>query len=322
MAASAAILGCAGITLTPDEARFLRDADPFGFILFARNYADKDQLKRLVADLRAAVGRPAPVLVDQEGGRVERFTGPGWSTWENAGPGLAALPDLAARKAAMRQRFRTIGADLRAVGIDVNCAPLCDIARPETHPRLAERMYGTTADEVAEIARAAAEGLEEAGVLPVMKHMPGHGRAPLDTHEALPRVSASLEALRETDLAPFRALADLPMGMSVHIVFDALDPERPVTLSPKAIATLRAETGFDGLLMTDDISMGALQGSYADRAAQALDAGCDLVLHCNGDRAEMTDLMRAVPKLEGRAAERAAAVLARRALLAPELAGV
>ena len=307
MSTRACILGCEGPTLGASEAARLRALTPWGFILFARNVESPAQVARLVADLRAAVGWPAPVLIDQEGGRVQRLTPPHWRAWP---PPLDPVPGD--RIAAFAARGRAIGAELAALGIDVNCAPVADIAGPDTHPFLHNRCYGTDVASVTACARALAEGLLAAGVLPVMKHLPGHGRARADSHAELPRVTAPLQVLRDSDFAPFRALADLPLAMTAHVVYDALDPDRPATLSPAAIAAIRADIGFDGLLMTDDISMGALSGPVGALAAAAIAAGCDIVLHCNGDAGEAEAVADAVGPLTGRAAARAAVALALR----------
>ena len=317
-APAAMILGCAGPRLDPDEAAFLADADPWGFILFARNVEGPAQVAALVTDLRAAVGRRAPVLIDQEGGRVARLGPPHWTGWPDAGPHMAAIPPLH-RAEAMRRRYRVIGAELAALGIDVNCAPMVDLVRPDTHAALAPRMYGSVPAEVAALGRAVADGLMQAGVLPVLKHIPGHGRTPLDSHEALPRVAADLATLEAEDFAPFRALADLGLGMTAHIVYEALDAERPATLSPVVIRAIRGAIGFGGLLMSDDISMGALSGPLHDRAAAAIAAGCDVVLHCNGDRAETAAVAGAVPRLSGAALRRAEAALAARDALSGDM---
>lgn len=312
---AAAILGCAGPGLLPEEAAFFRAADPWGFILFSRNVEAPGQLRRLTAALRDSVGRDAPVFIDQEGGRVQRLRPPHWRQW---------LPPLeqtrtagAAAARAMWLRMRIIAAELRDVGIDANCAPVADLPTPATHPFLLNRCYGAGLDEVVAVARAAAEGLLAGGVLPVMKHMPGHGRAAADTHLQLPTVEAPLEGLRATDFAAFRALADLPMAMTAHVIFPALDPAAPVTLSPVALAAMRAETGFDGLLMTDDLSMEALSGPIGTRASAAVAAGCDLALHCNGALPEMEAVVAAAGRLTPAAATRAAAALARRTVPAP-----
>lgn len=278
LAASATILGPSGPVLDADEAAFFRDADPFGFILFARNVEDPDQLRRLTGDLRAAVGRDAPVLVDQEGGRVQRLRAPHWREWLPPLDQMAATTGPAQARA-LWLRYRLIAHELRAVGIDADCAPTGDIAGPGTHPFLRNRCFGSDAATVMAAARTCADGLLAGGVLPVMKHLPGHGRAVVDSHLHVPRVKAPLDELDRTDLAPFVALADLPMAMTAHIVFDAVDPSRPATASPGAIRLIRDRIGFDGLLMTDDLSMEALSGSLGDRAAAGIAAGCDIALY-------------------------------------------
>lgn len=315
MAQAACILGCEGPRLGRDEAAFFAGAEPWGFILFARNVESPDQLRRLTGDLRAALGREAPVLVDQEGGRVQRLGAPHWRQWrppldqvQAAGPGCAPR--------SMELRARLIAHELREAGIDVNCAPSGDIAEDVTHAFLRNRCYGTTVAGVTAVARAVAEGLAAGGVLPVMKHLPGHGRSALDTHLALPAVDAARTALQAHEFAPFKALSDLPMAMTAHIVFSAYD-DRPATQSPRLVAAIRDEIGFGGLLMTDDISMQALGGDVAARARLALAAGCDLVLHCNGDMAEMEAVTAACGALEGSALDRADAALAARRPAAP-----
>lgn len=322
MGGAACILGCASETLGPDERRFFAEADPWGFILFARNIAAPDQLRRLTGDLRMAVGREAPIFIDQEGGRVARLRPPHWRDWPPALDQMAAMAP-ARRARAMWLRYRIIAAELAAVGIDGNCAPLADIATPGTHPVLRNRCYGTEADSVITLARSVAQGLLEGGTLPVLKHIPGHGRATVDSHLDLPRVSASRAALDASDFAAFRALADLPLGMTAHIVYDCLDPERPATQSAAVIGVIRDEIGFDGLLMTDDISMSALSGGIGERSAAARAAGCDVILHCNGERAEMEAAVAAAGSLAGLAASRAErALAARRAPAGTELAAL
>lgn len=307
----AAIFGLAGADLAPQERDFFRDYDPFGFILFARNVEDPDQLRRLTTDLREAVGREAPILIDQEGGRVQRLRAPHWREWQPPLDLIARLgPDAAAR--AMELQARIIAAELRAVGIDANCAPVADVARPETHPFLKNRCYGTGPEAVARIARAVSDGYLAGGVLPVVKHLPGHGRAVTDSHLDLPTVRASREELNEVDFWPFRALADLPMAMTAHIVFTALDPEAPATQSPEMIRLIREEIGFHGLLMTDDLNMEALSGSPGARAAASLAAGCDIALHCKGDFAQMQDVAAAAGGMGEGARTRAAHALAQR----------
>lgn len=288
------ILGCHGPRLSPEEAAFYAEADPWGFILFARNVETPAQVAALVADLRSAVGREAPVLIDQEGGRVQRLGPPHWRSWLPPLDQVArAGRDGAARS--MYLRYRLIAHDLRALGIDVNCAPCADIATDDTHPFLRNRCYGTELSPVTGIARAVATGLMAGGVLSVVKHIPGHGRAVVDSHAGLPRVDAAPEDLVATDFAAFRALADLPLGMTAHVVYSAFD-SAAATVSPRMIRLIRDEIGFDGLLMTDDLSMGALGGTIAGRCRAALAAGCDVILHCNGDMAEM----RAVAETAGR----------------------
>ena len=310
MAPRAVILGCGGPELTPAERRFFAEAAPWGFILFARNVADPAQLGRLTGELRDSVGRDAPVLIDQEGGRVARMRGPAWREWLPALDECERLP-AGLRAQAMRLRYRLIAEELRAVGIDVNCAPVLDLARAETHAVIRNRCYGSDPVEVAATGRAVAEGLMAGGVLPVMKHMPGQGRAALDTHHELPVVAAERAALA-ADFAPFRALRDLPLAMTGHVVFSAIDPEAPATQSPAVVRLMREEIGFGGLLMTDDLSMKALGGGFAERAARAFAAGCDVALHCNGDPGEMAGVVSAAPELAGVAAARAEAALALR----------
>jgi beta-N-acetylhexosaminidase len=310
---TAAIFGCAGLALSADEAAFFRDADPFGFILFARNVEAPDQVRRLTAALREAVGREAPILIDQEGGRVQRLRAPHWREWSPPLDLVAEAGSVALAAAEMRARMRAIAAELRAVGIDANCAPVCDVARADTHPFLRNRCYGSDPATVAALARAAADGLAEGGVLPVMKHLPGHGLSRIDTHLALPTVQADLESLRAVDFAPFRALADLPMAMTAHLVFAALDPGLPATQSPTMIRLIRDEIGFQGLLMTDDLNMQALSGSLGARTRRSLSAGVDIALQCNGDLAEMVEVAGAAGDMGPATLSRARAALALRA---------
>lgn len=308
----AAIFGCLGPVLSQDERDFFRDADPFGFIVFARNVDTPDQLRRLTSDLRAAVVRDAPVLVDQEGGRVQRLRAPHWREW--APPLETALAAGSPAKAAeiLALRARIIGAELRAVGIDANCAPIADIASDHTHPFLRNRCVGTTAAAVTEIARSVADAYLDAGVLPVMKHLPGHGRSRADTHHDLPCVTATAEALIASDFAPFRALGDLPMAMTAHIVYAAFDRVHPATQSPAMIQVIRDVIGFQGLLITDDLNMQALPGTLAERTAAARMAGCDIALHCNGEMDEMVAVAGAAGAMSDATRARAKAALARR----------
>lgn len=327
---TAAIFGCIGPRLLPDEHAFFRETDPFGFIVFARNVETPDQLYRLTSDLRAAVGRDAPVLVDQEGGRVQRLRGPFWREWVPPLDVITAAPDLATACRIMALRATLIAQELRSVGIDANCAPVADIATDATHPFLRNRCYGSDAAAVTAIARAVADASLAAGVLPVVKHMPGHGRAAGDTHHDLPAVITDAPTLQTTDFAPFRALADLPMAMTAHVVFAAYDPSSPATQSPRVVNVIRRDIGFDGLLMTDDLNMQALSGTLSDRTLRSMQAGCDLALHCNGEIAEMQDVATAAGPMSAKTQARAAAALARRitpprgdtAALLQELAGL
>lgn len=314
---AAVIFGCAGPTLAAAERDFFCDADPLGFILFQRNCESPAQVRRLVVELREAVGRSdAPVLVDQEGGRVARLKPPHWPAYPSAAT-IAALGGRRAAEAAW-MAARLIADDLSALGITVDCFPVLDVPAAGSHNVIGDRAYGTTADIVAALGRAAAEGLLAGGVLPVMKHMPGHGRALVDSHHALPRVTAPRAELETTDFASFRTLAHLPWGMTAHVVYEAIDPDRPATLSPPVISeVIRASIGFDGLLLTDDLSMQALGGSYAARTQAALGAGCDVVLHCNGEPGEMTEIAGVVPPLTAKAAERLARGEAMRGMVQP-----
>lgn len=306
---AAAILGVEGLAPSPWERGFLREADPWGFILFGRNVEAPDQLRRLTYSLRDLVGREAPVLIDQEGGRVQRMRPPHWRQH------LPALDQMRAASDPLRAQWvrnRLIAAELREVGIDVNCAPLADLVEEETHPILLNRLYGEDVSTVAAAARACAEGLLAGGVLPVLKHLPGYGRARVDSHLALPRVSEPREALEARDFAPFRALADLPFGMTAHIVLDAVDPENPCTTSPDAIRLIREGIGFQNCLMTDDVGMEALSGPVRDRASASIRAGVDLVLQCNGEPPDMEAAVEGAGTLRGEAEARADRALALR----------
>lgn len=313
MTARAAIFGLAGPALGAGERAFFAEADPWGFILFARNVESPAQLARLTADLRDVVGRDAPVLIDQEGGRVQRLRPPHWRRWE---PVLRLFDgaDEAAAIEAARLRYRIIAAELRAVGIDIDCMPLLDVPAPEAHQIIGDRALGDDAAAVARRGRAVCDGLRAGGVLPVIKHLPGHGRALVDSHEALPRVNAPRATLEAVDFAAFRPLAHEALGMTAHVIYEAIDPENCATLSPAVVGAIRQEIGFDGLLMTDDLSMGALSGTMAGRVTGSLAAGCDVVLHCNGERAEMDVIAAHAPRLSGDALRRAARAEAERGL--------
>lgn len=285
------IYGCSGPRLNADEKRFFRDADPFGFILFARNVENPDQLRRLTDDLRECTGRAdAPVLIDQEGGRVRRMRPPVWAEYPSMRP-FGELwqrnPDKAARL--LRLNTLLLDADLRAAGVSVNCTPVLDVPVEGAHDVIGNRAFSTDPVCVAALGRIAYDACLEGQILPVIKHLPGHGRSHVDSHHALPVVDAPLDDLRGTDFLPFRSLKDAVFGMTAHIVFPSIDGDIPATQSATVIREIiRGELGFSGILMTDDLSMKALKGDFTTRARIALEAGCDLVLHCNGDMAEMT----------------------------------
>lgn len=303
----AAVLGCAGPRLNEAERAFFREANPYGFILFARNVEAPDQVRALVEDLRATVGRPeTPVLIDQEGGRVQRLKPPHW----RAAPPQRRFGDLFVRNARQAEEglvanTRLIAAELTALGIDVDCLPLLDVPVSGAHDIIGDRAFAEDPQTVATLGRIVCRTLREGGVMPIIKHIPGHGRARADSHLELPVVDAPLAELRARDFAPFRALAsEACWAMTAHVVYTAVDADAPATTSAKVIRdVIRGEIGFDGPLVSDDLSMKALSGSFADRTRAALAAGCDLVLHCNGDRAEMDEIVGACAPL-GAAAER------------------
>lgn len=290
----AAILGCAGPELTADERAFFRDADPLGFILFARNVDTPERTRRLAEDLRSSVARAdAPILIDQEGGRVARLRPPHW----RKAPPARLLGTLYARDPdqgleATRLNSRLLAADVASVGCDVDCLPVLDIAFPETHAVIGDRAYADQPEPVAALGRAAAEGLLAEGVMPVIKHIPGHGRATVDSHEKLPTVGAPRDLLERTDFVPFKLLADLPWAMTGHLLFEAIDPAACITVSERGVReVIRGHIGFDGLLLSDDLSMQALGGTLGERASRALAAGCDVALHCNGRMDEMVEVV-------------------------------
>ena len=306
----AVIFGCSGPALTEAERDFFRAADPLGFILFARNCKTPGQVRTLTGTLRDCVGRDqAPVLIDQEGGRVQRLRPPHWRD----APAAAAFgridaddPDRA--RAAVRLNARLIAAELAALGIDVDCLPVLDVPAAGAHDIIGDRAFARDPAVVAELGRAACEGLIAGGVLPVIKHIPGHGRATADSHASLPRVAAAAEDLAAMDFGPFRALNDMPWAMTAHVVYESIDATAPATLSPVVVGgTIRGDIGFDGLLLTDDISMGALDGPMAVRTAQSLAAGCDVVLHCNGEMTEMDEIAAVAPEMTAAALARLAA---------------
>lgn len=296
----AVVFGIAGTILTADEKAFLRDADPLGFILFGRNCEEPDAIRGLTAELRNTVGRDdAPVLIDQEGGPVMRLRPPIWHDAPAAQTlGNLYLDDPDRAINATRALGSMFGAELLELGIDVDCAPVADLARPETTDAIGTRAYSDNPQIVAVLARAMAEGLQQEGCLPVIKHIPGHGRAQVDSHQVLPHVSADREALQTTDFSVFTELCDLPLGMSAHVVFEAFDPDDPATTSRTVIEQLiRGHIGFDGFLFSDDIVMSALSGSPSERTRRVLEAGCDAVLHCSGELSEMIDVAAAAEPL-------------------------
>jgi len=313
--ARAFITGLAGLALTADERGFLREARPWGLILFKRNVESPPQVARLVEEFLDAAGhRDAAVLIDQEGGRVQRLQPPHWPQYPpGAAYGALYLQNRTAGLRAAWLGARLIAADLHPLGINVDCLPLADVPVPGSDSVIGDRAYGATPGQVAAIAGAVAEGLQAGGVLPVLKHIPGHGRATADSHVRLPTVNAPRAELEVADFAAFRPLQRLPLGMTAHVVFTACDPVLPVTTSVTMIRdVIRGFIGFDGLLMSDDVSMGALSGSIGERSRAALAAGCDVVLHCNGKLDEMQAVAAAAPELGGEAGRRAAAAMAAR----------
>lgn len=300
--------------LTDAEKLFFERIDPLGFILFQRNCETPEQVKALVESMRATVGRRVPVLIDQEGGRVQRLRPPHWTRR----PAMAQYGRLAARDADLARRAATlharlIAADLLALGIDVDCAPVLDVPVAGVTEAIGDRAISSDPQIVASLGRAVRDALLAGGVMPVIKHLPGHGRALVDSHGDLPVVRASRGELAGVDLVPFKALADSPWGMTCHCVYSSVDPVLPATRSPKVIAELiRGEIGFDGVLVTDDLSMGALSGGFDERSRTALAAGCDLALHCNGKMAEMEGVTLGVGPISDATAVRLARAETRR----------
>ena len=297
---SAAIYGCAGRELSDWERGFFAETNPLGLILFARNVDTPDQVRALTEAFRTIVDRAdAPVLIDQEGGRVQRLKPP---TWRQAPPprlfGRLAERDLRLAVEAVRLNARLLAHELLSLGITVDCAPLLDLSLKNTHAVIGDRAFASDPSLVATLARAACEGFLGGGVVPVVKHIPGHGRASVDSHLELPSVDTPRSELSRTDFAAFRALADAPWAMTAHVVYDAVDPDRPATVSPTVIEeVIRGEIGFDGLLVSDDLSMQALSGTLSERTAGALAAGCDVALHCNGESTEMQQVAEAASPL-------------------------
>src|SRR6266403_127349 len=309
------ITGVSGSELSAEEREFIRSERPWGFILFKRNIETPSQVLRLVTELRKEIGDPeAPVLIDQEGGRVQRLSPPHSPAYP-AGAVFGVLYDIdpTLGLTAARLSTRLIAADLIETGVTVDCLPLADVPVAGADAVIGNRAYGTEPGKVAAIARAVTDGLEQGGILPVLKHIPGHGRATADTHFSLPGVDTPEDELNRTDFAAFQPLADLPMAMTAHVVFSALDPAHPATTSATIVKqVIRGVIGFQGLLMSDDVSMNALAGSVAERTRAIFNAGCDLVLHCNGKLEEMHEVAAETPELSGETLQRARRALAAR----------
>lgn len=309
----AGIFGLEGTSLNEREKRFFTEVNPLGFILFSRNCESIEQVKQLNASLRELLGRDdILILIDQEGGRVARLKPPEWRKTPSAGH-FAHIADssIAAAKAAVYANARLIARELHALGINVNCAPVADVPVKDAHDIIGDRAYGDDPHQISILAARMADGLLDGGVLPVLKHIPGHGRANADSHESLPEVTEDLPTLQRSDFIPFKALSYLPLGMTAHILYTALDSRIPATLSPKIIEFIRKDIGFDNLLMSDDISMKALKGDIGELTAMSLDAGCDIVLHCNGKMEEMRKVAAALQPLKDKAELRFERALAR-----------
>jgi beta-N-acetylhexosaminidase len=310
----AVIFGCAGLELTSEEIAFFAETNPIGFILFARNCDNPEQVKRLTQHLRECIkSETAPILIDQEGGRVARLRPPHWRL-PPAGQVFAEMAqrDLATAYEALTLNVRLIGQELRELGINVDCLPVLDLPQTDADPVIGDRAYGSEPDQVAALGRIACTALMQEGVLPVLKHIPGHGRANVDSHKALPVVDTDQVELSQTDFMPFKVLADMPLAMTAHVIYNALDADQPATTSKRVVQEfIRGEILFDGLLMTDDLSMQALTGSFAERTRASLDAGCDVVLHCNGDMSEMSEVADTVSDMSDEADDRLTRALAR-----------
>ncbi|MBW8733037.1 MAG: beta-N-acetylhexosaminidase [Asticcacaulis sp.] len=317
MATHACIFGFSGLELTAEEKDFFAEAQPAGFILFRRNVDTPEQVKALTASLRAVARHEPMILIDQEGGRVRRLRPPHWPDYPPAALFVQVANDREEERGLVRLGARLMANDLFDLGINVDCAPVLDVPQPGAHDIIGDRAYGLTPEDVAAMGRAACEGLLAGGVLPVIKHIPGHGRAGADSHAALPIVDASLDELLNIDFVPFTATADMPLAMTAHVLYTAIDRKHPATTSKKCIRVIRDTIGFDGLIMCDDLSMNALSGELKARAKASLKAGCDVLLHCNGQLDQMKDVFDATPKLKGRARDRFDAAM-KRLLRTPE----
>lgn len=313
----ACIFGCSGLELSQDEAAFFAQVRPLGFILFRRNIDTPTQVKALVAALRATVPHEVLILIDQEGGRVRRLRPPHWPDYPPAFRYAQIGNDPSERRELARLGARLMAHDLFELGVNADCAPVMDVRQPGAHDIVGDRAYGQTAQEVAVMARAACEGLLAGGVLPVVKHVPGHGRAGADSHHDLPVVDASLDDLKAVDFYPFQVNADMPLAMTAHVLYTAIDAKNPATTSKACLKRVRGDIGFDGLLITDDLSMNALSGSLGKRARKSFKAGVDVALHCSGVLSEMREVADETPWLKGKAKRRADAAL-RRLVRVPE----
>ncbi|WP_443747260.1 beta-N-acetylhexosaminidase [Asticcacaulis solisilvae] len=317
MATRACIFGLSGLELTTEEKDFFADAQPAGFILFRRNVETPEQVKALTDALRVTVKHEPMILIDQEGGRVRRLRPPHWPDYPPAAQFAAVANDRDEERSLVRMGARLMANDLFALGINVDCAPVLDVPQPGAHDIIGDRAYGLTPEDVAVMGRAACEGLLAGGVLPVIKHIPGHGRAGADSHAALPIVETPLEELVKVDFLPFQANADMPLAMTAHVLYTAIDKKHPATTSKKCIRVIRDTIGFDGLIMCDDLSMNALSGELKTRAKASIKAGCDMLLHCNGELDQMREVLDETPKLKGRAHDRFIAAM-KRLLRTPE----
>ena len=313
----ACILGVGGTELSADERKFFHDHPPLGFILFRRNVETPDQVRALVASLKACVRHDPLILIDQEGGRVRRLRPPHWPDYPPAARFAEVCNDPSEQRETIRLGARLMANDLHDLGINVDCVPVLDVPQPGAHDIIGDRAYGLTAHDVAVMGRAACEGLLAGGVLPIIKHIPGHGRAGADSHTDLPRVDASMDQLLKVDFHPFQVNADMPIAMTAHVLYTAIDKRNTATTSRKCIKLIRDVIGFDGLLICDDLSMNALSGDLRHRARASVRAGCDVLLHCNGQMDQMVQVMAETPKLRKSALRRAEAAL-RRILKYPE----
>ena len=313
----ACIFGLSGTELSNEERAFFGEAQPMGFILFRRNIDTPEQVRALTAALRACVERDPLILIDQEGGRVRRLRPPHWPDYPPAALYREFARSPEEERELVRLGARLMAHDLRELGINVDCAPVLDLPQPGAHDIIGDRAYGLTREDVAVMGRAACEGFLAGGVLPIVKHIPGHGRAGADSHASLPIVEAGYDELMATDFYPFQVCADMPIAMTAHVLYKAVDKKNPATTSKKCVKLIREVIGFEGLLVCDDLSMNALSGVIAKRAKDSLRAGCDVLLHCNGALAQMSEVVKVAPKLRGEALRRAQNALGR-LLRAPE----